>query len=284
MLGQDPGKLRGRRTDFIDFCREHHNLFPALFTICCAAVFGPVSITGVILAMDMCAKYWVGWIAWFVVAIPVLIFGCHFVHLNAGKPLLFPVLLSTLVPSAILVSVGWVYMRSMENVSEMLWDRDCNVYPEIARIETAHHVAEELLEACVGRVVLRGNMSYEEAHSELDLRDCWEYRHYFDSGGQYLVFGNWKREWAYLEALEGARECAGWCGPSRPLWGPLEVGLDTCKTAAAVHAETMTAPKARELLLVGVACAGVSALAVAAIQEALDCDKDRKGVTAQNSW
>lgn len=265
-------RLWGRdlEEDLISFMKRSEGLFPGIFTLGAAAMFGSPVMTGLSMAHDTSVRYWIGTFAWVVIIIPILLLGCHLVHHYHGRPRFIPVLLSTCVPALIIICVGYVHSAPIGNVSNRLFSTDCTTYQEKFHLETAHAVAQRLLNTCIGRVSMEMNITVRQASHIIELRDCSEYQNYHNPGGGSETLGNWQREWAFLESLEGELSCSGWCYPSRTLWGPNIVMRDLCTNTAAVVLESRVNHWASRMFTVGVLQLILSAGAIFTIQEILN--------------
>mmetsp|Transcript_12929 Transcript_12929/g.29358 ORF Transcript_12929/g.29358 Transcript_12929/m.29358 type:complete len:80 (-) Transcript_12929:6-245(-) len=72
------GSLESKRllhghVDFKTWMLEHQGLFPALHSLVSFAILGVPTIIGLQLGMDPSVRYWIGWHAWLVISVPVLL-------------------------------------------------------------------------------------------------------------------------------------------------------------------------------------------------------------------
>lgn len=256
--------------DILAWMREHQGLFPFMFTLSALAIFASPVITGVRMAIDPSVNYWIGTWAWIVLAIPALLLGSHLIHLWNGRPRFFPVLMSTVVPSLLIIIVGYGH-STLNGVSNRLLSTDCTTYREKFRIESAHRIAEQVMNSCITRVASETSISEAQARAIVRVQDCAEYRQYDTASWGRAQHGDFHKEWAYLQRLEEEQTCSGWCNAGPTLWAPGgAVQRDICTNTAAAVLEGQVGRWASRILCLGIVELLMSVLTIFLIQEALN--------------
>lgn len=238
--------------DFVDFCKEHAGMYPGFFTIMLLLVFGSPIITAIRLASDPSVQYWIsGWFGWTTLLIPVILVICNFYQSTHG-PRFWSFFLMTVVPSTWLLLMGYSHVQPIIGVGEQLLSFDCNTFPRKSHIELAHNVAAELFENCTSRVGAEMNITVDHVKTLINLGDCSEYQQYHTRGGPAEVYGSWRKEWKYLQALENEQLCSGWCYSSPALWRTNMMFPDTCSDTAGTNFSVSVMFKAQRLLAFGI--------------------------------
>lgn len=232
-----PTKPAGRQSESVVFsdrtatvfgtwASERRELWPGVFTLILFAFFGPAVVSGLRIATDPTARYWLGWHSWFILVVPALLVVCHGLHMVAERPRFWPTLFSSVVPSAIVILVGYVTLVPIGIYSKELVSTDCTTYASKFELENAYRSAATIFDTCVERVAAYTNSSLDATFFLIDLPDCAEYQ-------AALGTSEYTRQWAYLQQLEANQACSGWCTPGEPgLWTRTHSTLDLCASAA----------------------------------------------------
>jgi len=242
--------------------QRRHGLFAPLFSFGCYAMFCSPVITGIFLAQSFSVQYWIGWLSWLILLVPIILVGCHMYLTWHGRPAFYAVILSTIVPALIIIALGAVQFGPVTDISERLLSSDCSTYDPKIKLNEAYMAAESVYLACLNRVSAGTQMSTSDATDVVSIEDCTEY--HAEENKKY------QSEWKYLKHLQQYQGCKGWCNPvSIAPWskGSASTGVCTRTASIALHAEVRTA--SLRMLVVGITIFLVSVVIVFGIQEVL---------------
>lgn len=234
--------------DFVEWCYERRDLFPAVFTLAIFAMFSPVLIIGLDVARDPSVQYWIGYgtlkcMTWVI----VLVIICHIFHLVAARPRFYPMLCSTVIPSLMILLAGIYLMMPTRHVGAMLRSDDCTSFSKKLQVDNAYRSAAQIFDTCVQRVALSTNSTAEATAPLLDVTDCSEFQ-----TAPSDVISEYKEPWAYLQKLEETEGCSGWCTPGEPtIWTRQHYVLDLCSKAAGNVISGKVQRAAMQLLVIG---------------------------------
>lgn len=181
-------------------------LFPALYTLCTFALFvGPV-VTGLQLGMEPSVVYWIGRHAWMLLLVPFFLLIAHVLHSNARRPQFYAMLLSTVLPSMLVVAVGYSHQTPLNRVrarlDESLWSEG------FQKLKDAHVAAERVYDLCISNLATATGRSEKVLRARVCIQECPEYDIVLE--GSMGEHQKWRRQWDYLSRLELDQGCAGW--------------------------------------------------------------------------
>lgn len=236
-------------------------LFPALYSLCTLAIFVPPIIEGIHIGIDASVKYWIGYYSFAVLLIPAMLVASHMIHVFTGKPQFYAVLLSTAVPSIIVIAIGNIHLVQIGRISERLMSTSCSSFDDNAVLNSAYRAAEEVLSGCVGRTATATGESIEAVRAHLTLQDCI---------GQGQPEDKFSREWWYLSNLQAEQECTGWCQPAKTsVWMADITAGDACSSTAGNILSGKVQRAAQHMVVTGLIDLVISVVALGVIQETL---------------
>mmetsp|Transcript_31163 Transcript_31163/g.85380 ORF Transcript_31163/g.85380 Transcript_31163/m.85380 type:complete len:275 (+) Transcript_31163:114-938(+) len=231
---------------FGEWAYLRRELWPGAFTLCLFAMFAPAIVASLTIATNATAVYWLGGVGWFILLVPALLVVSHVYHYCAGRPRLFPTIVGTVVPSLIVILIGFLALKPIAGVASKLDSADCTSYPEKYKLDLAYRSAAQTFDTCVQRVATSTSTTAEATAPLLDLSDCSEYKT-SPEGDDY------SSQWAYLQKMEVNQVCSGWCTPGEPaLWTRTHYAMDLCANAAAAELTGKVANLGRRLMLLGI--------------------------------
>jgi len=179
-----------------------------------------------VLSRDPDVQFWFGghgpMIAFLTPLLFLVIFLCHAEMKRPAKEGMY---FSFLVPSALYFGLGFWLLFQSQNAYDQLISTECghslhNVMGgETAALEHAWKDARKFHSECLATL--------GESEHQIGIGECEGYEQVLDS-----VEGRRER-WQYLEHLEHATGCAGWCGPGPHLWVPEWGDLVACSSVVA---------------------------------------------------
>lgn len=153
--------------------------------------------------------------------LPALFLLLYHFHTEAKRPGRLGVYLSFVVPSVIYFFIGFYLLFEAASITDRVTSEECGSRHtgRVAELEVAWRDAARLHGECWAK---RGH-----AGRPLGLAQCDEY-----SAALAAVPGR-REQWAYLEHLERATACAGWCERGPHLWVQDWGDLTTCSDVVA---------------------------------------------------
>lgn len=277
MQPEDPPK-QAKPDYFRDWLLYRRGLFPAIYTSASFALFVAPVVAGLKLAMDPSVIFWIGYRAWFLLLVPVLLLVAHGMHVQAQGPQLLAIVLSSIVPAITLIVVGYDQQIHLSSLVSSL-----SVGPIVQisdwkgqELKEAYDAAEQLLEDCFVLLANRNLGTEVLLKATLVLQDCPAYLQALPSGeGEasleklHLGQQKWRREWNYLSTLERTEGCAGWSTPGkRTLWtAEWSRDGDPCAVAAWAIMSGQDMRDSNRLIIVGLLILLVAFLVLAGIQQ-----------------
>merc|ERR1740129_254053 len=153
------------------------------------------------------------------------------VHIFLHKPNFYAVLISTVIPSLIVIVIGLCILTPLGGISSNLYDKDCKVWDKKAHLREAYVAAQNVFNNCVLRLSEATNSTPNDVISSIALQDCDEYSSSIRGADAYR---EWRKEWNYLAELERTQGCSGWCGVHQPsLWTLAHKRGDACNIVVA---------------------------------------------------
>lgn len=170
-------------------------------------------------------KFWVGdWLSWIAFFVAVWILFCHFALVSRIMRKTQAAMLMIIFPGAVLAVTCQVQELRFRSASSALLSNDCQSFAEKAQLERAWLFANELMGNCSRALSDITGAGMAETRMVTRIESC---EGYAEGAGLY------GKEWSYLDHMERAHRCGGWCEPSRPLWHPSQPIQDSCASAAA---------------------------------------------------
>jgi len=243
--------------------QEHQfrQLYPSLLTLSLFAIYCYNFLTGVLLAQETNARFWVGEIGYAVLIIPVLLVLAHIWQAAHRRPLYPCLVLTCVVPGLLCLFVGFQYEGGISLAAARLLSTDCTTFKTKFIVQQAYQEADMFFDHCLANQATNLSTTVEEARKTIVISQCPGY-----TNAKALGFA---REWNYLEALEKHEHCAGWCfDGEKALWTHNPESSDSCSAAAGVTMETKVLRNVSRLQWTGLASAGVGVLLLFAINEA----------------
>jgi len=241
--------------------QKPHGLFTPLYSVVCFAVFSSPIITGIRLAANPSVQFWIGHQAWFILLVPLLLICCHIYHSWVGRPKFLAVVLSSVVPSIIIILIAFTVLAPVSNITIRLQSTDCETFKTKAELNQAYLAAQQVYSSCLSRVSSSSGITTDEAKKAVNVNDCAEYTN--------ATYKPYHKDWAYLQHLESYQACAGWCElAATPLWtkSPFISGKCTQTASLALTAEVQSS--SMRMLAMGIMDLIVSVVALFAINEA----------------
>lgn len=169
--------------------------------------------------------YWCGrWSIFASIAVPIWVVLCHFMLSNRVlRPGLGPIAYLVL-PSVLIFLICEIQVRVLSGQGAMLMSSDCETFQSKAKVERAWWSAHELLQTCAEDLADSTGISINETMSLVSIRECKGYMEAFRTHSQ---------EWSFLEAIEKAHHCGGWCSVQAPIWNLQSRVVDSCSAAVA---------------------------------------------------
>lgn len=199
-------------------------LWPHGFTLAILACYGVPTVEAVRLAREPSVQYWVGWLGYLALAIPVLLALAHGVHLRMGRPAEIPVIITTVVPAILLNLIATEHLAVSGNIGAILVSKDCMTHMVKQEVQHSWKVAANLYEGCVNRTTKEHKLPFSEGLRVLRLQDCAEVFAIVDGKDP---FEEHRERWQYLRSMEEQYACSGWCWESAPLW-TFQAVKDSC--------------------------------------------------------
>lgn len=256
----EPATVKSIRPDLMDlktWIANHRRLFPALYTLCTFAIFGSPVMAGIELANNPTVQYWIGSTAWLVLLVPILLTGAHVAQMIANRPTFWALLLSTAIPSLILMIVGYIHQAEAADIAEKLISSDCVTFSQKARLEDAYMEAEAAFWNCTSRLAVLTNTEAVVVEESMVLQDC-----------PAFTASPYARDWQYIAQLEENQACSGWCDQGVPsLFTKPHYAQDPCTLVAGVVLETQVSYIAERMFMVGLVDLVFSIFALAIMQE-----------------
>lgn len=256
----EPATVKPLRPDLMDlktWMANHRRLFPALFTLCTFAIFGSPVMAGIELANNPTVTYWIGWGAWFVLSVPILLVVAHIAQMLTNKPTFWAMLLSTVVPSIILMIVGYTHQAGASNVAEKLRSSDCLTFTPKALLQESYVEAESAFRNCTAQLAVATNQDVAVVEQGMILQDCPAFND-----------GSYTKQWHYIAEMEQNQACSGWCEQGVPsLFTKPHLAKDPCTLVAGVVLNTQVSYIAERMFMVGLIDLIISIFALAIMQE-----------------
>lgn len=199
------------------------------------------------LAHDRDVRFWCdGHVFMATLVIPLLFFFLYFAHTETKRPRREGVIASFVLPCLLYFFVGFWLVFQSQNLYDRVSSDECGArsHGPIAELEVAWQDAAKLHSQCWAK---RGH-----AGRPLGIAQCDEYN-------QAIAAVPGRREqWEYLEHLERASGCAGWCEHGPHLWVQDWGDLTTCSDVVAGTMRGKVNFSAHQLMVyaVVVLCAG----------------------------
>jgi len=259
-----------------DVERRYEGLFPDILTLACFSIFGAPLISTYRLTRDPSVIFWLDSNGHMVWIIPIMLAVCHVLHSFSGKPRFVLVLLSTVMPSLLLIFIGHTVTLESNALASRLYSTDCTTFQDKHNLETHWRDAYDLLLQCGNRTATETGQRLEDVLSALLLQDCDEYR--VKPNDRYA---EQRTSWNYLRALEETDECTGWCGgPAADgtvsltgevaLWTNTPAKSDICSNTAATTLNSKVARSGERILTQAVVCLVVSVACIGLASERLN--------------
>lgn len=240
---------------------KRHGLFAPLYSLACFAIFSSPIITGIRLAVDPSVHFWIGYLPWFSLLVPLLLIVCHIYHSWEGRPRFAAVVFSSVVPSLIIIIVAFTVYAPVSNITARLESTDCSTFMTKVELNQAYLAAQQVWTSCLSRVSTSAGMTTDETRNAINVDDCTEYRN--------STYKSYQKDWSYLKHLESYQACAGWCEPAAtPLWTKSTFVAGTCTKTASLALRAAVSSSSLRMLTMGVVDLIVSVVAVFAINEA----------------
>lgn len=247
--------------DLKTWMRERRGLFPTLYTLMAFVILCSPVMSGVNLALDINASYWLSVFGWTVLLVPLMLAASHAIHVCRGRPNLWAILLSTVMPALFVILMGLTYQVHAHYISARLLSTDCTSDAPKLALNEAYRAADWQLQLCMQKASKIINVS--AVQGKMAFPDCPT----FSEGDAAL---RWRHEWAYLRKLEETQNCAGWCDQTTSAVFTASKGKhDTCSQVAGVMFATTVSGHALRMWAVGLLSLLVGSLMFAAIQEHL---------------
>jgi len=128
-----------------------------------------------------------------------------------------------IVPCTVLAVSCQLQDLQFQFISAALQSQDCSFNTAKVDIQQAWEVAYNTSLSCDKYLMKATGSSIQEVESVRRFENC---------PGYHDAMPKYKREWAYLAALETSYQCGGWCTPGFPLWARSTTPLDSCALAA----------------------------------------------------
>lgn len=251
--------------DLKTWMHNRRGLFPSLYSLIAFAIYGVPIINGIELALTPSVQYWIGYCSWGVLSVPILLFVSHFIHAVKGKPLFNAMLLSTVVPSMIVMAVGYSVMMPISGITDRLTSSDCTTYSDKTYLHSAYQAAADVWKDCVKREMNETGKTAIEVKSILVVDECEEYQASLNSDEGRK---KWKKQWNYLRSLEVNQACSGWCyAGQESLWTTDHESKDICSSVVGSILNVSVNRQASRMLVSGLITLVVSLVALVAIQE-----------------
>jgi len=232
------------------FYEETLTMFPVAFTMTLSLLFIPPAYIVMRMAYNPAVGYFSGIGPIFLIVIPFIIIGVHMVHVRKGGPSKYAVILGLMIPSILLVLISYGQYMTGKEKSEKFFSSDCNSSAEKKQLQDSWKAGYDLFLSCANSTAAYGLSTPTQLMQNFRIQDCEEYR---PKGSPH------RANWEYLQYLEQANSCAGWCYHGQQLWskGP---NKDSCSATVAAVYQLYVYPHAAEICFVMLAVFVFSAL------------------------
>jgi len=247
--------------DLKTWVHERRGLFPTLCTLMAFVILCSPVMSGVSLAFDTNASYWLSVFGWTVLLVPLMLAASHAIHVCRGQPNFLAMLLSTVMPALFVIVMGFAYHGHAHYISARLLSTDCTSDAPKLALNEAYRAADRQFQLCVEKASKVINVS--AVQDKMVFPDCPT----FSEGDAAL---RWRREWDYLRELEETQGCAGWCDYTTSAVFTASKGKhDACSQVAGVMFATTVSGHAFRMWTVGLLSLLVGLLMFMAVQEHL---------------
>lgn len=158
-------------------------------------------------------KYWFGdtWVCTVLIVVAWFLM-CQFMLLADMMPRTFVPIYMISIPTAVMTIVCQVQTWHLEGSGSALEASDCLTFPVKAQLENSWQKAHDLLQECTQQLTNITGASISET------RKLQGHSYYYDCPKYSKALHIYRKDWEYLEHVERAYLCGGWCSPSEPLW------------------------------------------------------------------
>lgn len=212
-------------------------VFPDFFTVWCVLVFlGPL-VKSAYYTQDVSVLYWMGQLPAFVssMALVLILIGAA-MHWLAQVPSKVAIIISMVGASlALAVTADGIVVNSYD-LRNIFAASDCRWSDEKYEVEKAWEVAFVFFQDCRSAAANRTT----------------QHRTIADCPGYSAMLTKYSKSWSYLEGLEEAYTCAGWCSPSTPVWDAGDAIRDPCSKVVAEVLTAKVIPFATQVTIFGI--------------------------------
>lgn len=241
---------------------QRPGLWPTLLTLIILTLMAPAFVCAFLVMTDSVAYFWVHMAPKAVLVTPGVVIACHFLHAIAGRPRFYPLCCSTLIPSIVMIVVGFVIMNRAAVTGHRMLTSDCKQmidtgsvpnpgdyslgYDSGTKLEDAWRHAYTIFHNCADRVAIKTGKTFSDTVNKFDIRDCNEYI-YTD------LAKSLSEQWKLLGAVETNLACTGWCTPGSPaLWTKYHEQTDICSVVVGNHLIVKISSLGTRILIIGV--------------------------------
>lgn len=246
---------------------KYKELYPSIMTLVLFAVFGSPMISGYRMINDPNVKYWIGGVGLLVFPIPFFLAAGHIIQAYYAKPMFFPLLLMIVPPALLCIFTGYGLFMPISGIVVKLLSSDCITFADKWYVQNAYQEALKVWNECAEMQANATKMKAEDVKAGgLTLVECDNYK---PEGSDF------KKEWAYLEALEIREGCAGWCYNGEiSLWAGNDPKSDACSSVVAAILNSKVGFASQRMMINGIVGLMLGGGAIFAINEMIQRSPD----------